>query len=76
MAIEKALYEAPQGLAAIDQPPVEIEIHDPEAVDINAGDMEIHMEKDHVEDDFGRNLAEDMNEGLLAQIAEIGRAHV
>ena len=68
MAIEKALYEAPQGLAAIDQPPVEIEIHDPEAVDITAGDLSIHMEKD-VEDDFSKNLAEEINEGVLAQIA-------
>ena len=64
MAIEKALYEAPQGLAAIkEQPDIEIEIHDPEAVDIHLPGMDMHMEKDG-EDDFSENLA------------EIGRAHV
>ena len=35
MAIDKALYELPQGLAAIEQgPPVDIEIEDPESVKI------------------------------------------
>ena len=69
MAIEKALYEAPQGLPAIDEQPVEIEIHDPEAVDIHTADADIHIEKERVDEDFGKNLAEDINEGVLAQIA-------
>ena len=69
MAIEKALYEAPQGLQAIDDQPVEIEIHDPEAVDIHTADADIHIEKERVDEDFGKNLAEDINEGVLAQIA-------
>ena len=69
MAIEKALYEAPQGLPAIDDQPVEIEIHDPEAVDIHTADADIHIEKERVDEDFGKNLAEDINEGVLAQIA-------
>jgi len=69
MAIEKALYEAPQGLPAIDEQPVEIEIHDPEAVDIHTADADIHIEKERVDEDFGKNLAEDIGEGVLAQIA-------
>ena len=46
MAIEKAIYEAPQGLAAIkEQPDVEIEIENPEAVDIHLPGVDIHMEE-------------------------------
>ena len=43
MAIDKALYELPQGLAGIPEgPPVEIEIEDPESVKINIDGLEIH----------------------------------
>ena len=70
MAIEKALYELPAGLGAIDsqEPDLEIEIEDPESVTINGleiakGDLE---ERD---DEFDENLAEHMNDGELAMIA-------
>ena len=42
MSIEKSLYAAPQGLAGIDQEPdIEIEIEDPEALKVSIGGEEI-----------------------------------
>jgi hypothetical protein len=70
MAIDKALYEAPQGLAAIEQaPPVEIEIEDPESVHIGIGDMEIDLEKAQDNEEFNKNLAEDLTSGELNLLA-------
>jgi len=69
MAVDKSLYQAPQGLEALaDQPDIEIEIEDPEAVHISAGDMEIDIEKDG-EDDFNQNLAEVMDPSELQSLA-------
>ena len=70
MAIDKALYEAPQGLASIEQaPPVEIEIEDPESVKINMDGVEIDLEpKKEYEDNFDANLAELMEDKELAQL--------
>jgi len=72
MSIDKALYEAPQGLAGIDaqQPAMEIEIVNPEAVHIGMDGLEINLgpeEKD--KEDFSDNLAEYMDEGELAELA-------
>lgn len=68
MAIDKALYEAPQGLAATPEAePFEIEIVNPESVHISAGDIEIDIEKDG-EEEFAKNLAEDMDETALQTI--------
>ena len=76
MAIEKSLYEAPQGLEALDQmnqdmPELEIEIEDPESVTIGLDGEEIlSMEKGDEEDDtFGDNLAEEMSESALQMLA-------
>jgi hypothetical protein len=70
MAIDKALYEAPQGLAAIEQaPPVEIEIEDPESVHINMGGLEIDLEKAEDNEEFNKNLAEELSAGDLAMLA-------
>lgn len=70
MAIDKALYEAPQGLASIEQaPPVEIEIEDPESVKINMGGLEIDIEKAEDEEEFNKNLADELDEGTLNQLA-------
>lgn len=70
MAIDKALYEAPQGLAGIEQaPPVEIEIEDPESVKINMGGLEIDIEKAEDEEEFNKNLADELDEGTLNQLA-------
>jgi hypothetical protein len=72
MSIDKALYEAPQGLAGIDaqQPDMEIEIVNPDAVHMNIDGLEINLgpeEKD--EEDFSDNLAEHMSEGALTELA-------
>jgi len=67
MSIDKALYQAPQGIAAIDAPDIEIEIVDPEAVHLNIGDLEIDIGKE--EDDFGANLAEEISEQVLSELA-------
>jgi hypothetical protein len=71
MSIDKALYEAPQGLAGIDpqQPDMEIEIVNPEAVHIGMDGLEITIEPDKEKEDFTDNLAEHMDEGDLAQLA-------
>jgi len=74
MAVDKALNQAPLGLSAADmldeEPALEIEIEDPESVDIHAGDTTIHIDPDAEEDDeFNENLAEDMDEGALTELA-------
>ena len=68
MAIDKSLYQAPQGLAALEAEPIEIEIVDPEAVHIDIGDMEIDIEPEG-DSEFDKNLAEDMDDRELSTIA-------
>jgi hypothetical protein len=71
MAIEKSLYELPQGLeaAAAVMEPIEIEIEDPEAVRIGIDGLEIELTpKKETADDFDANLAEYLDERELAQI--------
>ena len=71
MAIDKSLYAAPQGIIPDDmmEPPIEIEIEDPESVSIGFGDMQIDIDTGEDEDEFNKNLAEDIDEGSLAQLA-------
>jgi hypothetical protein len=70
MAIDKALYELPQGLAGIEQaPPIEIEIEDPESVHINMDGVEIDIEKAQDTEEFNKNLAEELTEGELTLLA-------
>ena len=70
MAIDKALYELPQGLAAIPEaPPIEIEIEDPESVHINMDGLEIDIEKAQDTEEFNKNLAEELTEGELTLLA-------
>ena len=64
MAIDKGLYQAPEGIAAVQEPPIEIEIVDPEEVKIRAGNMELDI-KPGAEEDFSKNLADDMSESEL-----------
>ena len=71
MAIEKSLYELPQGLeaAAAMQEPIEIEIEDPESVTIGLDGLEIEIKPEkETADDFDANLAEYLDERELAQI--------
>ena len=70
MAIDKALYELPQGLAGIEQAPaMEIEIEDPESVHINMDGLEIDIEKAQDEEEFNKNLAEELTAGELTLLA-------
>jgi len=72
MSIEKSLYEAPQGLSALaeEEPDIEIEIEDPESVNIKMGDVEIEIDPDAEDgEDFNQNLVEVMDEGDLQQLA-------
>lgn len=71
--IDKALYQQPQGIAAAaeQEEPIEIEIIDPEEVNISAGDMELSIRPDGEEEEeaFDANLAEELDEGELATLA-------
>ena len=69
--MDKALYEAPQGLDQLGEmeEPIEIEIEDPEAVRIRAGDVEIEIEPTEDDDEFSKNLAEDIPDDVLATLA-------
>jgi hypothetical protein len=66
-SMDKALYQAPMGLSDLaDQPDIEIEIEDPEAVNIDMGGIEIDLKpKKETAQDFDANLAEYMDEGEL-----------
>ena len=71
--MDKGLYQAPMGLSQLaEQPDLEIEIEDPEAVSIHAGDIEVEFGKDNEDtaEDFDANLAEFMDTGALSGLAE------
>lgn len=70
MAIEKGLYQAPVGLEEMlsAEPAIEIEIEDPESVEIKAGGLEIEIEPNKI-DDFNANLAEEMDDSALQSLA-------
>jgi len=70
MSIEKSLYAAPEGLEGLMQPDeeaIEIEIVDPESVDINIGDVEIVIEGGE-EDEFDANLVDYLDDSVVAKI--------
>jgi len=68
--IDKALYQQPTGIDALaqDEEAIEIEIVDPEEVNIKAGDLEISIGEGE-EDAFSANLAEEVDESALATLA-------
>jgi hypothetical protein len=72
MPIDKALGQAPMGLdleEMSDEPAIEIEIEDPEAVRIGIdGQPILEIEKEEMDDDFNANLAEEMDEGELTEV--------
>ena len=67
---DKALYEAPAGMAVEEAPPIEIEIENPEGVSIGIDGLEIDLmpEADNGGVDFDANLAEHMDEGELEKV--------
>jgi hypothetical protein len=75
MAIDKALSQAPMGLGAMpileEGPEIEIEIEDPEAVEIGIdGQPILRIEEEEPSDkDFDANLAEYMSEDKLQMLA-------
>jgi hypothetical protein len=70
MAIEKALYQLPEGMDSSQEPALDIEIEDPESVTIGIDGLEITLEPEEESDqDFGANLAEYMSESALTEIA-------
>jgi hypothetical protein len=70
MAMEKGLYQAPEGIDALaeKEEPIEIEIVDPEEVNISMDGLDIHI--DNKDKDFGDNLAEYVSDQALATIAD------
>ena len=79
-SIDKAFNPAPMGLAAADEmgglsapenlePDLEIEIEDPESVNIKAGGLEIEIEPGEEDDEFGENLAEELDEDELQTLS-------
>ena len=75
MAIEKSLYAAPQGIDSMlaqqgNQPDIQIEIEDPEAVHMNIDGMEINLGSEkETADDFDANLAEYLDDQELQSLA-------
>jgi len=73
--IDKGLAQAPKGIddmmaeLANMEPDIEIEIEDPEEVSIKAGGMELEIDLNE-EDDFSKNLAEEIDEDTLAKLAD------
>ena len=73
MDIDKSLNQAPLGMSPMmemdEGPDIEIEIEDPESVEIDIDGMEIEIDPSEDEGDFNDNLAEDLDEGVLAELA-------
>ena len=70
--IDKALYQNPVGMeeSALGEEPIEIEIVDPEEVNIDIGGMSIHIEEGEPSiEDFDANLAEFIDDSALQVIA-------
>ena len=69
--VDKGLYQAPLGMddLAGDGEPIEIEIVDPEEVNIHAGELDISIRPGDNMDDFGANLADLMDDGDLQGLA-------
>jgi hypothetical protein len=72
MAIEKGLYQAPEGIEALaeNETPIEIEIENPEEVTIGIDGLEIVIEpEEETADDFDANLADYISDSALAAMA-------
>ncbi len=70
--IDKGLYQAPVGIEelAASEPDLEIEIEDPESVEISMDGLTIELEpKEEEDDEFNANIAELISEGQLAELS-------
>jgi hypothetical protein len=64
---DKNVYQAPAGIAGLEEDPIEFDIEDPEMLE---GSVEITLEEGSEYDgDFDSNLAEVLDEGVLQSIA-------
>jgi len=79
-SIDKSVNQAPIGIGDTDgmgglsmpenlEADIEIEIEDPERVSIETPGMEIVIEPGEMDDDFGANLAEELDEDQLQEIS-------
>ena len=68
--IDKALFQQPKGMESLaqDEEAIEIEIIDPEEVNIHAGDLDISI-KPGEEDAFNENLADTLEEDVIMEMA-------
>ena len=67
--IDKALYQQPMGLENDAEEAIEIEIIDPEEVNIGIGELQISIEKGEPSvDDFDANLAEYLPDGAMSML--------
>ena len=69
--IDKSLFQQPTGIDALGEAeePIEIEIVDPEEVNIDMGDLELSIKKGEPSvEDFDANLAEYLPEGAMASM--------
>ena len=68
--IDKALFQQPQGIGELaqDEEPIEIEIVDPEAVNIEIGDLELSIVPAE-DDEFNENLADVLEEDTIMAMA-------
>jgi hypothetical protein len=67
--MEKSLYEMPKGIDALQGPEIEIEVENPESMAIEIDGIEIDLTPPTGGDDeFDSNLAEFIDEGVLATI--------
>ena len=67
--IDKALYQQPMGLENDAEEAIEIEIIDPEEVNIGIGELQISIEKGEPSvDDFDANLAEFLPAGAMSSL--------
>jgi hypothetical protein len=68
--VDKALYQAPQGMAMLAEPDIEIEIEDPESVSIGMGDIEIDLKPQKNSRYVNANLAEYMDDNDLDSLGQ------
>ena len=68
--MEKSLYQAPSGIDSLDGG-IEIEVENPESMSINIGGVEIDLNPpSESEDEFDSNLAEFLDDSMLATIGD------
>ena len=69
--LDKALYQAPEGYGSMDESPIEIEIENPDEVNIGIGGMEINLKPEpETAEDFDANLAEYLDPSFLQSLGE------